>query len=118
MLKNALVTVFVTDFDRAVRFYTETLELKLTERHQDHWAQVTGAGITIGLHPAGADGLPSDPNRGMSIGFNVDDLDAARSALRAKGVEFTGESTEAPVHLAHFTDPDGTPLYLCQQVGF
>ena len=41
--------------DRSVRFYTEVLGLKLTNRFGDSWATVeAGKGLTIGLHPASA----------------------------------------------------------------
>src|SRR5215469_833122 len=53
MISGGNVTVFVTNMDRAVRFYTETLGLKLAYRFGDHWASVeAGRGLTIGLHPS------------------------------------------------------------------
>lgn len=38
MLKGGNATIYVTDMDRAVTFYTETLGLRLTFRAGDHWA--------------------------------------------------------------------------------
>ena len=56
MIKGGNATIFVSDMDRAVRFYTESLGLKLQYRAGDHWAQVeAGDGLCIGLHPAGPD---------------------------------------------------------------
>jgi len=53
----------------------------------------------------------------VSLGFGVDHLESAMAALQGKGVQFKGGITEDPgVRLAHFADPDGTPLYLAQQV--
>jgi catechol 2,3-dioxygenase-like lactoylglutathione lyase family enzyme len=41
--------VIVSNMDRAVRFYTEVLGLKLKNRFGDHWATVVaGNGLTIG----------------------------------------------------------------------
>jgi predicted enzyme related to lactoylglutathione lyase len=37
MIAGGLATVFVSDMDRAVRFYTETLALKLEYRFGNHW---------------------------------------------------------------------------------
>ena len=46
-------TVFISNMDEAIRFYTEVLGLKLTFRFRDHWAAVeAGPGLTIGLHEA------------------------------------------------------------------
>ena len=53
MITGGNATVFVSDMDNAVRFYTEVLGLRLTNRFGDHWATVdAGKGLTIGLHPA------------------------------------------------------------------
>ena len=49
MISGGNATVFVSDMDRAVRFYTEVLGLKLTNRFGNHWATVeAGKGLTIG----------------------------------------------------------------------
>jgi len=56
MFSSGNVTVYVSNMDRAVRFYTEVLGLKLAYRFGDHWASVeVGRGLTIGLHPASAE---------------------------------------------------------------
>jgi len=54
MLKGGNATIYVSDMDRAVAFYTETLGLGLTFRAGDHWAGIdAGDGLQLGLHPAG-----------------------------------------------------------------
>jgi catechol 2,3-dioxygenase-like lactoylglutathione lyase family enzyme len=111
---NGIVTLRVADLDRAVRFYTETLGLELTERSGGHWAAVRAPGLTIGLHPGGAPApRPAAPDGPASptIGLEVADLPAAVTALTARGVRFArrGEGAEA---LAFFSDPDGHGLYL------
>lgn len=46
-------SVYVSDMDRAVEFYTKSLGLRLRVRIADEWAEVdAGKGLTIGLHPA------------------------------------------------------------------
>src|ERR1043165_7661339 len=53
MYASGNVTVYVSNMDRAVKFYSETLGLKLAYRFGDNWASVeAGRGLTIGLHPA------------------------------------------------------------------
>ena len=40
MFSSGIATVFVTDMDRAVKFYTDILGLKLMQRFENHWASV------------------------------------------------------------------------------
>src|SRR5215831_5142587 len=59
MFSSGNVTVYVTNMDRAVRFYTDVLGLKLAYRFGDHWASVElGKGLTIGLHPTNEQPAP------------------------------------------------------------
>jgi L-ascorbate metabolism protein UlaG (beta-lactamase superfamily)/predicted enzyme related to lactoylglutathione lyase len=112
------VTIMVADLDRAVRFYTEALRLPLGFRAGEHWAEVRGPGLTIGLHPArpGAPGAAS--HSGLSIGLQVPDLDAAIAELHGRGVELAAPVREGGAErIASFVDPDGTPLYLIQRAG-
>jgi len=71
MFSSGNVTVGVANMDRAVRFYTETLGLKLAYRFGDHWASVElGKGLTIGLHPVSGETLAG--RRGsMAIGLEL-----------------------------------------------
>jgi len=57
--------------DRAVRFYSETLGLKLAYRFGDHWASIeAGTGLTIGLHPASSV-FPAGRKGSMAIGLQL-----------------------------------------------
>jgi catechol 2,3-dioxygenase-like lactoylglutathione lyase family enzyme len=52
MIEGGTPTIYVSDMERAVEFYTEVLGLRLESRHGDEWASVdAGRGMTIGLHP-------------------------------------------------------------------
>lgn len=118
--RSSNVTVMVSDFDRAVRFYTEGLGLRLLYRGGDHWATIAAPGLTIGLHPKGEHGAaePTPSTRSISIGLEVEDLDAAIAELRGKGVELGPEiDDDGFIQIANFNDPDGTPLYLFQMTG-
>jgi catechol 2,3-dioxygenase-like lactoylglutathione lyase family enzyme len=99
MFSGGNVTVYVSDMDRAVRFYSETLGLKLAYRFGDHWASVeAGRGLTIGLHPASAQ-MPA----------------GRKGSMEAKGVKFHGASNEGKAGaFVGFEDPDGNQLYLAQ----
>jgi catechol 2,3-dioxygenase-like lactoylglutathione lyase family enzyme len=115
MFSSGNVTIYVANMDRAVRFYTETLGLKLAYRFGDHWASVElGKGLTIGLHPASAQS-PKGPG-GMAIGLELSgSIDEAVRKLEAKGVRFEGIVNEGKAgKFAHFQDPDGNTLYLAE----
>lgn len=115
MFSSGNITVFVADMDRAVRFYTETLGLKLAYRFGNEWASVeAGKGLTIGLHPASA-GSPKGRG-GMAIGLELTGaLDDAMRRLEAKGVRFgTVVNEDKAGKFAHFEDPDGNLLYIAE----
>jgi catechol 2,3-dioxygenase-like lactoylglutathione lyase family enzyme len=46
MISGGNATVYVSNMDNAIRFYTEVLGLKLTNRFGNHWATVQ-AGKTL-----------------------------------------------------------------------
>jgi catechol 2,3-dioxygenase-like lactoylglutathione lyase family enzyme len=118
MLQGALPTVFVSDMDRAVAFYTDVLGLALAFRAGDHWASIdAGGGTQIGLHPGRDAPTTATGNAdAISIGLNVTEpLETVMTALSARGVEFGEVSADGMLKIAHFTDPDGNPLHLCEQ---
>lgn len=108
------MTVFVTNMEKAVRFYVDVLGLKLKARYNDQFAQVEAPGTIIALHPASGKGLQPDGSGSMSIGFAVDNLDTSIGELEKNGVVFSRISDDVRVKLAFFADPDGNPLYLSQ----
>jgi catechol 2,3-dioxygenase-like lactoylglutathione lyase family enzyme len=111
-------TIYVTDIEASVRFYTQTLGLKLRMRAGDKWAEIdAGPGLILGLHPAEPPHTPEPGMRGsLAIGFNVTgELERVVKKLEQRGVEFHGPIVEDEhVRLAFFGDPDGNALYLCQ----
>jgi predicted enzyme related to lactoylglutathione lyase len=115
MISGGNATVFVSNMDRAVRFYTETLGLKLTNRFGDHWATVeAGKGLTIGLHPASAR-YPSPGTKGaIMLGMEIDDaIERVVARLSEKGVEVKGSIVrDESGNFAHLEDPDGNEIYL------
>jgi len=119
MLTGGNVTVYVSDMNQAVRFYTEVLGLKLKERAGDHWAAVdAGNGLIIGLHPATRE-VSAGRAGSIAIGFEaIAPIEQVVDALKVKGVNF-----QAPIvsdkagKFAFFSDPDGNPCYAFQMSG-
>jgi catechol 2,3-dioxygenase-like lactoylglutathione lyase family enzyme len=116
VFRSGNVTVFVSNMDRAVHFYTDVLGLKLVYRFGDDWASVeVGKGLTIGLHPLSAK-AQAGGSGGMSIGLELSGkIEDAIDKLKSKGVHF-GEiiDDDKAGRFAHFHDPDGNSLYLAQ----
>ncbi len=117
MIKGGNATIFVSNMDRAVQFYTDVLGLKLEYRAGDHWASIdAGDGFKLGLHhksdKAAAPGTPGS----IQVGFDVTDpLDQVVEAVKSRGGVFKGVITDGDAaRLAFINDPDGNELYLCE----
>jgi predicted enzyme related to lactoylglutathione lyase len=116
MYSTGNVTVYVSDMDRAVQFYSSVLGLKLLYRFGNHWASLqAGRGLHIGLHPASPEfpaGRPGSIAIGLELSGSIHD---AVARLSSRGVHFAGPPLEGKSGtFAHFTDPDGNPLYLAE----
>jgi catechol 2,3-dioxygenase-like lactoylglutathione lyase family enzyme len=118
LFRGGNATLYVSDMDRAVAFYTETLELTLENRYGDSWASIDAGGMSLGLHPAAAEsrGAAERGSAGtIEIGLRVDrPLAEVIAVLKSRGVELVDvpEDPEAEVRLVRFRDPDGNGLYL------
>jgi len=123
MISGGNATVYVSNMDAAVQFYTETLGLTLTNRFGNHWATLeTGtcywthgeAGLTIGLHPAS----PKRPAPGTAggVGFGLETympIEQVASLLTTRGVTITSEIIRYEAgNVFMFTDLDGLPTYI------
>lgn len=113
MINDGNATVFITNMDAAVRFYTETLGLKLDARYGDHWASVKAGSFTIGLHPR-SESNPSGTKGSIVVGLHIDEpIEQAAARLREKGIRDIGEiARDQGGNFVHFQDPDGNQLYL------
>src|SRR5947208_430223 len=113
MFSSGNVTIFVQNMDRAVKFYSETLGLKLAYRFGDNWASFeVGKGLTIGLHPASTANPPAVRKGGPAIGLELEGtIEEAMKTLEGRGVQFHGLADEGKAgKFAHFEDPDGNLL--------
>jgi len=119
MLKEiAYATMFVTDQDRALQFYTDVLGF------EPRFDNPTPAGprfLTVGLpnqdfqlvlwpgKPGQAEPLPSHTPGAYTI--DTDDCRQTYETLKTHGVEFDTDVLEYPWgYLAVFQDPDGNRL--------
>jgi uncharacterized protein YndB with AHSA1/START domain/predicted enzyme related to lactoylglutathione lyase len=111
------VSVPSADFDAALRFYGEVLDLERSSIWQRGGEPPAGAefetgNMTIALIGTEALGIEFRPNT-VPVALQVDDVAAARAKLEARGVTFSGETIDSGVcHIASFQDPEGNALIL------
>ncbi len=138
------VGITVADLDASIRFYHDVLELEFANEPSP-WFD--GEELSRGVGVPGAalrqvsllvgdttlelleyrsptsetDGPLRSNDRGAShVAFVVDDIDATKAELEAKGIEFYGpvnvvdEGVLAGWRWVYFEDPDGYPLELVE----
>jgi predicted enzyme related to lactoylglutathione lyase len=107
------VTIPAKDFDASMEFYGETLGLPFVKR----WGDMPGAeyqagNLTLAIMDPTAFGQEFSPHR-LPVALHVEDVEASRAALEAKGVSFVGDTIDSGVCLqAIFRDPAGNTLDL------
>ena len=107
------VTVPTKSLDAAMEFYGTVLGLPCSARY----GKVAGAefetgNLTLQVFDFQAVGRENQPNKNP-IAMHVEDVEAARTTLEARGVSFFGETIDSGVcHMAIFEDPDGNVLML------
>jgi catechol 2,3-dioxygenase-like lactoylglutathione lyase family enzyme len=107
------ITVATEDIDAAIDFYSNVLGLPLAKRwgHMPAVEFETGT-LTIAVMQSDAFGMKFRSNN-HPIALRVDDVEAARAELQARGVQFKGDIIDSGVcHQAFFEDPDGNLLGL------
>ncbi len=118
MINGGNASIYVTDLDRAVRFWTDAVGLKLKNRVGTTWAEIdAGKGLIIGLHLANPpDTVPAGTIGAINIELAVDEpMENVIDALTGRGVEFTGPIKEyEAVRIASFYDPDRNVIVLGQ----
>ncbi len=121
-LENAKIgqlLIPVDDFDRGLAFYKDVLGLPFLFSAPPQMAFFNCAGVRllVGVPPAG-----QKPQRGATIYFQVPDIQAVFSSLKAQKVSFLAEphvvhrTPSSELWLAEFSDPDGNQLALMSEV--
>ncbi len=117
-MKLELVPVPVSDVDRAIAFYVDALgftkDVDVQPAEGVRVVQVTpeGSACSIGFG-TGLDVYRAEPGSVRGLHLVVEDVDAARAELVARGVE-VGEVHDfgGGVRGASFSDPDGNTVEL------
>jgi catechol 2,3-dioxygenase-like lactoylglutathione lyase family enzyme len=115
-----VVSVPVSDQDRAKAFYVDTLGFELVREDDSvpgfRWVQVAPRGGTTALTlVTWFESMPAGSLRGLVL--RSDDVQADYERLAARGVQFDGPPAPTPYIAAEavFHDPDGNGLILQQR---
>ena len=105
------IAVGTTNIDTAVEFYGGVLGLPELKRWGNLPAVEYETGnLTIAVMQSDAFGIEFKPHT-HPIEFHVDDVEAARTELESRGVEFQGDILDSGIcHQTFFADPDGNAL--------
>lgn len=110
------IMMYVSDFDRALAWYTGVLGCEVNFSHAPHYASLrhAGARINLALHPTEAEG--ADVGHGPIPYFKVSDIEATLAALSAKGVKIGKPRSEGgSARFATFWDSEGNALGLQEE---
>ena len=111
------VSVPTKDLAAAAEFYGSVLGLRESSRWQRPRDEPLGVEfetgtVTLALVASDRLGIEFQPHK-VPIALQVDDVEAARAELEARGVKFHGDIIDSGVcHQAIFEDPDGNTLDL------
>ncbi len=106
--KVGAVILLVSNMEKSINFYSDTLELPVKSRSKD-WTEFFNNDTVLALHPA-----PEKKKKmlktgsGTLVGFEVTDLDSTVKKLKEKRVKFFKRPKEEPFGKhAIVQDPDG-----------
>ncbi len=105
--KVGAVILLVSNMEKSIKFYSETLELPVKTRSND-WTEFFNNDTVLALHPAPKKKSMLKRGSGTLVGFEVTDLDSTVKRLREKRVKFFKKPKEEPFGKhAIVKDPDG-----------
>jgi catechol 2,3-dioxygenase-like lactoylglutathione lyase family enzyme len=123
-MKIGFVTVFVTDFDKSLDFYTKTLGMEIDYTDKANWAQFkSGEDVSLAIQkcaPGYTEQGSKMVGRFVGVTLMVHNIEEQYNRLVAKGVEFTGrpEKQHWGGTLAHLKDLEGNVLTIMQEAGW
>jgi catechol 2,3-dioxygenase-like lactoylglutathione lyase family enzyme len=104
--KVGAVILLVSNIDRSIRFYRDTLGIPVKTKSKD-WTEFFNKDTVLALHPAKKKSQMKTGS-GMLVGFEVSDLDSIVKTLKQKKVKFFKKPKDEPFGKhAIIRDPDG-----------
>ena len=100
------------DYERASKFYGETLGLEVSKQWGDMPAREFETGsLTIAVMQTDVFGQEFEPHR-FPVALHVEDFEGAKAELESRGVEFETQIDSGVCHMGFFQDPDGNSLMI------
>lgn len=131
MIVNRVDNIFYNTEDvvRLATFHAQTLGMPIRREQIESpaglmWMEINVGGMELSfrraketqrVHPELEDFLELDPGKGATISFEIEDMEAARRELSARGVRFRGDiisCTDGKELISIFEDPFGRPVQL------
>lgn len=112
-MKLNYVIKFVTDMDRAVKFYRDVLGFPL-KFQSPGWSEFSTGETSLGLHPASQ----KNPAGSVELGFNVNNLESFYQEMGGRGVQFSMPPTKQDFGgtLAQFLGSEGERCSVAEEV--
>jgi catechol 2,3-dioxygenase-like lactoylglutathione lyase family enzyme len=111
--KIGAVILLVSNMEKSVKFYSDTLELPIKTRSKD-WTEFFNNDTVLALHPA-RKRSKLNPGSGILVGFEVSDLGLTMKKLKERKVKFFKKPKEEPFGKhAIVQDPDGHLISIAQ----
>jgi catechol 2,3-dioxygenase-like lactoylglutathione lyase family enzyme len=105
--KVGAVILLVSNMEKSIKFYSETLELPIKTSSKD-WTEFFNNDTVLALHPAPKKKTILRTGSGTLVGFEVTDLDSTVKKLKERRVKFFKRPKEEPFGKhAIVQDPDG-----------
>jgi len=115
-----LAWITVSDFKKAIDFYTKILGMKLSTKSEEYeWAELEGeGGAKVGLCTE-SEHSPIKAGENAVMTFTVQNLETTKKSLENKGISLIGDIMTVPgeVKLQLFQDPDGNYGQLVELLG-
>jgi catechol 2,3-dioxygenase-like lactoylglutathione lyase family enzyme len=104
------VVLFVKRWQDSLSFYADTLGLPPAYPPRRGWAEFRVAGTALCLQEGRVSDITTEEI--AKVGWQVEDLDAARQALVDRGVAVQEPAPFGGRRICHFYDPDDNALFL------
>ncbi|TFE00779.1 VOC family protein [Jeotgalibacillus sp. R-1-5s-1] len=118
-MKLKMLTIFVTDFERAISFYRDLLDWKLLEQDDYHLA-FNAFGTEVHCYLAEKNTSPGDySNEARTVFvFEVNDIDQKMHEMLEKDITFlhTKPNQNSFSKYAAFVDPFGNVHEICEML--
>ncbi len=114
-----LIWISVSDLKQAIKFYTETVGLKLMEHHEEFgWAELEGpkGGARLGIAQMQTEKDDVLPGQNAVLTFSVESLEKANEGMVKNGVKLIGDVQVIPGHvkMQMAADKDGNHFQIVQ----